>query len=127
MTTTILQGDALAVLRTLSSESVHCVVTSPPYWALRRYGTCRCVRLIKDSTSTIDGAAGGTPNHQKADPHCQLCGGTGHDPTMASEMGSEPTSDCRMQGMMRLKAGLTEEQVQYGLGRLGKLRRGTPR
>lgn len=34
----IYQGDALAVLKTLPSESVHCVVTSPPYWALRDYG-----------------------------------------------------------------------------------------
>jgi DNA modification methylase len=31
-------GDALEVLRTLPSESVHCVVTSPPYWGLRDYG-----------------------------------------------------------------------------------------
>jgi len=31
-------GDALDVLRTLPSESVHCVVTSPPYWGLRNYG-----------------------------------------------------------------------------------------
>lgn len=35
---TILQGDALALLRTLPSESVHCCVTSPPYWGLRDYG-----------------------------------------------------------------------------------------
>lgn len=34
----IIQGDALAVLKTLPSESVNCVVTSPPYWALRDYG-----------------------------------------------------------------------------------------
>lgn len=34
----ILQGDALSVLRTLPSELVDCVVTSPPYWALRDYG-----------------------------------------------------------------------------------------
>lgn len=34
----ILQGDSLAVLRTLPTESVHCCVTSPPYWGLRDYG-----------------------------------------------------------------------------------------
>ena len=34
---TIFQGDALEVLRTLPDESVHCVVTSPPYWGLRDY------------------------------------------------------------------------------------------
>ena len=31
-------GDALEVLRTLPDESVHCCVTSPPYWSLRDYG-----------------------------------------------------------------------------------------
>lgn len=38
MTATVHVGDALAVLRTLPEESVHCVVTSPPYWGLRDYG-----------------------------------------------------------------------------------------
>ena len=36
---TLYQGDALDVLRGLPDESVHCVVTSPPYWGLRDYGT----------------------------------------------------------------------------------------
>ena len=31
-------GDCRDVLRTLPDESVHCVVTSPPYWGLRDYG-----------------------------------------------------------------------------------------
>jgi site-specific DNA-methyltransferase (cytosine-N4-specific) len=35
----IYQGDALTVLRTLPTESVQSVVTSPPYWGLRDYGT----------------------------------------------------------------------------------------
>ncbi len=34
----ILQGDCLEVLKTLPGESINCVVTSPPYWALRDYG-----------------------------------------------------------------------------------------
>ena len=38
MTATIHVGDALAVLRTLPDASVHCCVTSPPYWGLRDYG-----------------------------------------------------------------------------------------
>ena len=38
MTVRIIEGDALAVLRTLPSESVQCVVTSPPYFQLRDYG-----------------------------------------------------------------------------------------
>jgi len=34
----ILQGDTLEMLKTLDSESVDCVITSPPYWGLRDYG-----------------------------------------------------------------------------------------
>ena len=34
----ILHGDCREVLRDLPAESVHCVVTSPPYWGLRSYG-----------------------------------------------------------------------------------------
>ncbi len=34
----IIEGDALEVLRTLPDESVHCCITSPPYWGLRDYG-----------------------------------------------------------------------------------------
>lgn len=35
---TILQGDCLEKLATLPDASVHCCVTSPPYWGLRDYG-----------------------------------------------------------------------------------------
>lgn len=31
------KGDALDVLGILKSKSVHCIVTSPPYWGLRKY------------------------------------------------------------------------------------------
>ena len=35
---TIYHGDSRQVLENLPDESVHCVVTSPPYWGLRDYG-----------------------------------------------------------------------------------------
>lgn len=35
---TIYCGDCRDVLRSMPAESVHCVVTSPPYWGLRDYG-----------------------------------------------------------------------------------------
>ena len=38
MTVQILIGDVFDKLRKLPDESVHCVVTSPPYWGLRDYG-----------------------------------------------------------------------------------------
>jgi DNA modification methylase len=37
-TTSILIGDVRDRLREMPAESVHCVVTSPPYWGLRNYG-----------------------------------------------------------------------------------------
>lgn len=35
---TLLLGDAVEQMSTLAAESVHCVVTSPPYYGLRDYG-----------------------------------------------------------------------------------------
>ena len=35
---TVVCGDSLTILKTFPDESVDCVVTSPPYWALRDYG-----------------------------------------------------------------------------------------
>jgi DNA modification methylase len=37
MTNRILIGDCREQLATLPEKSVHCCVTSPPYWALRSY------------------------------------------------------------------------------------------
>lgn len=45
MTVTIHQGDCREVLRELPAESVHCVVTSPPYWGLRDYGVAGQIGL----------------------------------------------------------------------------------
>lgn len=41
----ILEGDARDRLRGLADESVHCVVTSPPYFGLRDYGNDRQIGL----------------------------------------------------------------------------------
>lgn len=38
MTIRVINADVLDGLRQLPDESVHCVVTSPPYWGLRDYG-----------------------------------------------------------------------------------------
>jgi DNA modification methylase len=39
MTVRIVQGHVMDMLRRIDDESVHCVVTSPPYYGLRSYGT----------------------------------------------------------------------------------------
>lgn len=48
MSLTILNGDALQMLRTLPDNSVQCCVTSPPYWGLRDYGCEGQMRRIRD-------------------------------------------------------------------------------
>ena len=37
MTCQIIQGDCIESMRAMPAESVQCVITSPPYWALRDY------------------------------------------------------------------------------------------
>jgi DNA modification methylase len=38
MSVSVITGDCLDVLRGMPDQSVHCCVTSPPYWGLRDYG-----------------------------------------------------------------------------------------
>lgn len=38
MSVQIIHGDSRAALEFMPSQSVHCIVTSPPYWGLRDYG-----------------------------------------------------------------------------------------
>lgn len=45
MTVRIIEGDCRDILRTLPDESVHCIVTSPPYWGLRDYGVAGQIGL----------------------------------------------------------------------------------
>lgn len=100
-------GDALAVLKTLQSESVQCVVTSPPYWGLRSYSTnpqvwggsagCRHEWGPSIRTPWANDVAGpngavknGAHSRQKAKqtgPFCDLCG------AWRGELGLEPTID----------------------------------
>lgn len=45
MGVTVWTGDCREVLRTLESESVNCIVTSPPYYELRDYGHAQQIGL----------------------------------------------------------------------------------
>jgi DNA modification methylase len=53
MTVTILNGDCKDILRTLPAQSVHCVVTSPPYWGLRDYGVAEQLGLEPDFNAYV--------------------------------------------------------------------------
>src|SRR5216117_4224362 len=53
MSVTILCGDCREILRKLPADSVHCVVTSPPYWGLRDYGIAEQIGLEPDFNDYI--------------------------------------------------------------------------
>ena len=54
MSIRILEGDCREVLKMLPAESVHCVVTSPPYWGLRNYGVEGAIGLEPTLQEHID-------------------------------------------------------------------------
>ncbi len=58
MTERIIQGDALEVLKTLESESVDCVITSPPYFGLRDYGVAGQLGLEETPDEFIEKLVG---------------------------------------------------------------------
>jgi DNA modification methylase len=72
----IINGDALTVLKRMDDESVHCVITSSPYYSLRIYGT---EPQIWD----------GDPNcqHEWKNNICNRCS------AWRGELGSEPTPE----------------------------------
>lgn len=49
----ILHGDARDMLRTLPDASVHCCVTSPPYWGLRDYGVTGQIGLERSPAEYV--------------------------------------------------------------------------
>lgn len=53
-TVTLLLGDALDQLRTLPDRSVDCIVTSPPYFGLRDYGTPGQYGLEETPTAYVE-------------------------------------------------------------------------
>lgn len=83
---TVVQGDVRDVLRTPPDESVHCIITSPPYWGLRDYGTAdwqggdpacdhRPARKNGTESSTLQGSITGNHEYEgfKGDT-CPRCG-----------------------------------------------------
>lgn len=110
MVVRILTGDVRERLAELPDESVHCVVTSPPYFGLRDYGTAQwdggdpdCdhkapPRHVKTATSTLGKIPGYRDNlpednaayiasHAQFKHTCGKCGATRID----NQIGLEPT------------------------------------
>jgi len=98
-TNIIYQGDCLEILKTFQDDSINCVVTSPPYWRLRDYGTaeweggnpnCKHVRLGKVADGNMgqknEKAISGDGIYKEV---CNICGAKRID----SQLGIEKTPE----------------------------------
>jgi len=112
----VLNGDCREVLKTLADESVHCVVTSPPYWQLRDYSTakweggdpnCTHVKtnsLRRDSPGGFENSKsrGNQPNTESVKMYfkgvCNLCGAESTD----KQIGQEETIEEYVETMVEL-------------------------
>lgn len=103
----ILLGDVRETLKLLPEGSIHCVVTSPPYWGLRDYGTATWIggdptcshkrdSKFSESCSTgqrnLEGAIG--DGIYKVE--CPRCGAKRKD----SQLGLEPTFEEYVENMV---------------------------
>jgi len=108
-------GDVIQTLQKLPAKSVHTVITSPPYWGLRDYGTGVIVggnsdcehdfgRVNQDHRGRI-GSKDNTGNAfrnssryveqgRHTSKNCSKCGAIKND----KQLGSEPIPDCLTQG-----------------------------
>lgn len=114
MATTLLQGHVLDKLAELPAESVQCVVTSPPYWGLRSYGTepqvwggdpghehewsVECgaydLRVQGSKSSSFHGGVGGSLAPQAWERGACACG------AWRGELGLEPAPELYVQHMV---------------------------
>lgn len=91
-------GDALQVMASLPSSSVDCVVTSPPHWGWRDYGTAvwgggdpECEHTLGTTPHQRRTTRKQTPMRPHSNEHkrCRKCGAFARD----HQYGLEPTID----------------------------------
>lgn len=108
VSTQVIQGDCIEVMRGMEAGSVQCVVTSPPYWGLRDYGTAEweggdegCEHKRDQGnieSSTLEGGKGNV--HHAHEPAfretCSKCGARRID----QQLGLEPTPEAYIAKMV---------------------------
>ena len=108
---TILQGDVIERLKDIEDNTIQCVVTSPPYWGLRDYGTatwiggdedCSHKRESKKSEKTITGHKNFEEMNGVGDAiyktKCHRCGATRED----DQLGLEETPEEYVENMVKV-------------------------
>ena len=123
MAAELLTGDCLDILPTLPDKSVHCCVTSPPYWGLRDYGTATweegdsaCDHLMVRGSQGVTGQRADRAHTQRI-PYKELCGRCGAR-RVDAQIGLEKTPDCGKHGLLRLRKDLTPDQIKFVVQRL---------
>jgi DNA modification methylase len=113
---TVMLGDCREVMASMEPESVHCVVTSPPYWGLRDYGTATwtggdeaCDHLGPPRMSDKTGLSHpelksreqilAEPSRLVPQPYKNICGKCGAT-RVDSQLGLEPTPEAYVESMV---------------------------
>jgi DNA modification methylase len=102
----VLCGDVVERLGELESESVHCCVTSPPYWGLRDYGTAEWEggEAECDHLKPFDAVSHATSGLKLAKNHAEAMSNVGHK--------HEPyRNDCGKCGAKRIDSQLGLEKT----------------
>ena len=84
-TVKLFHGECRDVLRQLPAQSVQCVITSPPYWGLRDYGTAEweggdsnCEHTVIRRGESMNGTKSATNKGSSRDStarrDCRMCG-----------------------------------------------------
>jgi len=103
-------GDVLELLPQLPDASVDCVVTSPPYWGLRDYGTGQWVGGDSDCEHKLEakrgerprsGLEGGLATVEAATFYRDRCGKCGAERD-DKQLGLEPTMEEYLANMLRV-------------------------
>ena len=95
----IRQGDVIEQLRLMEPASVHCVVTSPPYWGLRDYGTSEWEG--GDASCNHKRIQGGITNHAQEPWPGGVCGHCGAT-SVNRQIGLEPTLELYVEHMVEV-------------------------
>jgi site-specific DNA-methyltransferase (cytosine-N4-specific) len=105
---TIHQGDVREVLPTLDAGSVQCVITSPPYWGLRDYGTAsweggdsQCRHRRPATGGNVRQGPNKGNNNAEGTPYRDLCGECGAR-RIDNQIGLEATPDAYVQTLVEV-------------------------
>jgi len=129
VTVRILNGDCRDVLKTLPDESVHCCVTSPPYFGLRDYGVEGQMGLEESPEAFVAGMvevfrdvrrvlrADGTLWLNIGDSYAGSWGAQGHGPSASSTMSRHQVNNHpkRASQTGKIRAHGVKEKDLYGI------------